>query len=284
MTYAGVVVLFNPDEKVINNINTYVKNLKKLYVVDNTPNKDNSYLFKNKKIEYIANKKNEGIAHALNIGANKAIKEKYDFLLTMDQDSSFPSGSVKKLINYIENNSKYILKEVGIISAYHLTPQNEFKVAPKVGNPLLVMTSGNFVNLKAHKKIGGFKDWMFIDCVDFDYCLNMRRHGYEIVQLFDAKLNHNLGNTEKKRLFGKTMFVSHHSPIRRYYMVRNRHYLYDMYHEEFPDYCNAEISRTKKEWYKIILFEKNKIRKSMMMFKGYRDYKKGIKGEYNGKK
>lgn len=281
MTYAGVVVLFNPDEKVINNINTYVNDLNKLYVVDNTPNKDNSYLFKNKKIEYIANKKNEGIAHALNIGANKAIKEKYDFLLTMDQDSSFPSGNVKKLINYIENNSKYVLKEVGIISAYHLTPQNEFKVAPKVGNPLLVMTSGNFVNLKAHKKIGGFKDWMFIDCVDFDYCLNMRRHGYEIIQLFDAKLNHNLGNTEKKKLFGKTMFVSHHSPIRRYYMVRNRHYLYDMYHDDFPDYCNAEISRTKKEWVKILLFERKKIKKSLMMYRGYRDYKKNRKGEYN---
>ena len=284
MKYAGVVVLFNPTETVLNNINSYIKYLDKLYVVDNTPNKDNSILFNNKKIEYIPNKKNKGIAYALNVGATNAIKNKFDFLLTMDQDSSFPKESLKKIIDYIENNKPYILKKVGIVSAYHLTPQNEGKIAPKVGNPLLVMTSGNVVNLKAHKKIGGFKDWMFIDCVDFDYCLNMRRNGYEIVQLFDAKLNHNLGNTEKTNLFGKTMFVSHHAPIRRYYMVRNRHYLYDMYHKDFPDYCNAEISRTKKELFKIILFEKNKIRKSMMMLRGYLDYKKGVKGEYNGKK
>ena len=58
----------------------------------------------------------------------------------------------------------------------------------------------------------------------------------------------------------------------------------DMYHDEFPDYCNAEISRTKKEWAKIVLYEKNKVKKSLMMLRGYRDYKKGIKGEYNGKK
>ncbi len=283
MKYAGVVVLFNPDDKVLENIKTYINYLEKLYVVDNTPNSDNSELFNNKKIEYIANRENKGIAYALNIGAKRALKENFDFLLTMDQDSSFPKGSVKKIIDYIEDNSEYVMRKVGIVSAYHLTPQNEGRKAPKVNKPLLVMTSGNFVNLKAHKKIGGFKDWMFIDCVDFDYCLNMRSHGYEIIQLFNAKLNHNLGNTEKKMLFGKTMFVSHHSPIRRYYMVRNRHYLYDMYHTLFPEYCNAEISRTKKEWVKILLFEKNKVKKSLMMYRGYRDYKKGIKGEYNGK-
>lgn len=283
MKYAGVVVLYKPNEEILNNIKTYIKYLDKLYVVDNTPNQDNSSLFNHKKIEYIANKENKGIAYALNVGANKAIKEKYDFLLTMDQDSSFQTGAVKKIIDYIEENKKEVVKSVGLVSAYHLTPQNDGVVVPDINKPLLVMTSGNFVNLKAHKKIGGFKDWMFIDCVDFDYCLNMRHHGYEIIQLFKAKLNHNLGNTEKKRLFGKTMFVSHHSPVRRYYMVRNRHYLYDMYHEEFPDYCNAELSRTKKEWYKVILFEHKKIKKSLMMYKGYRDYKKGIKGGYNEK-
>ena len=141
MKYAGVVVLFNPDDKVLENIKTYINYLDKLYVVDNTPNSDNSKLFNNKKIEYIANRENKGIAYALNIGAKRALKENFDFLLTMDQDSSFPKGSVKKIIDYIEDNSEYVMRKVGIVSAYHLTPQNEGRKAPKVNKPLLVDTT-----------------------------------------------------------------------------------------------------------------------------------------------
>ena len=40
------------------------------------------------------------------------------------------------------------------------------------------------------EEIEGFKDWMFIDCVDFDYCLNLVRNGYEIHQVNKVVLHH----------------------------------------------------------------------------------------------
>ena len=140
------------------------------------------------------------------------------------------------------------------------------------------MTSGNLINLNAYKKINGFKDWYFIDCVDFDYCLNLVRNGYEIHQVNKVILHHELGNTVKKQLFGKSYFCDNHSYIRRYYIVRNRHYIYDEYNKDFPDYCNAEIRCTKAEVKRIILFEKGKIKKLWYMYKGYRDYKKRLVG------
>ena len=82
----------------------------------------------------------------------------------------------------------------------------------------------------------------------------------------------------KKKVLNKTVYADNHSAFRRYFITRNRHYLYDLYHNDFPLYCDLEIARTKKELLKIWLLEKNKIKKTKAIYRGYRDYKKGIKG------
>lgn len=293
MKFAGVVILFNPDDSIKNNISTYIDYIDKLYVVDNSKGVDNSEMFSfSKKIEYIANNENLGIAKALNIGAKKAIKEGYDWLLTMDQDSSFEAKSLKKMENFIislkekkeiSNLLDVDYKKVALVApSYKL--DSTFEGSLGISFPLMVMTSGNLISLDAYKKIKGFKDWLFIDCVDFDYCLNLKKHGYEIVQLNNTVLNHHLGNGKVYRFLWMKKSSSNHSAIRRYYMVRNRHYIYDMYHNDFPHYCNLEIGRTKREAVKVLLFEKGKIKKVRYMIKGYKDYKKGKSGEYSDEK
>ena len=281
MRYAGVIVVYNPNESTIKNIDSYICGIEKLYVVDNSEGVDNFKKFKDKKIEYINNGANLGIAEALNIGAQKAIKDGFDWLLTMDQDSRFYKDHIYKLIKYIENND---VNKVGIVSPFHSILQTRGMNYTGTSEPLLVMTSGNMVNLKAYSEVSGYKSWFFIDCVDFDFCLNLRKHNYEIIQLNTARLKHNLGSTIEKHLLGKTMYVSNHSPVRRYYMVRNRHYIYDLFADTFPEYCRLELSRTKRELLKIWLFEKNKIKKSIYMYRGYKDYKKGVVGKYGENK
>ena len=132
-----------------------------------------------------------------------------------------------------------------------------------------------------YQKIGGFKDWLFIDAVDFEYCLNAKKHRYKVIQMNTVELNHNLGKIEKKKFLNKKTYVTNHNAIRRYYITRNRHYLYDMYKKDFDEYCRLEVRMTKKELIKILLFEKDKLNKSRHIYKGYRDYKKGKKGAIN---
>ena len=291
MKVSGVVVLYNPDKFILDNIKSYLQPLDKLYVVDNSPipNNNKNIFVNNKKIEYISNDGNKGIAKALNVGAKRAIKEKCDWLLTMDQDSSFKDNSFEKMITLLnELKSNKIMAEVlglqykklGVLSSIQRTEINKEDNLEGISYPLVVMTSGNLINLEAYKKVGGFKDDFFIDCVDFEFCLNLKKNGYEVVQMNTAELNHNLGNTQEKNLFGKKMFVTNHNAIRRYYITRNRHYLYDMYKDEFLDYCSLELGRTKKELVKIILFEKDKLNKIRKIYRGYKDYKKGITGEF----
>lgn len=289
MKFAGVVIAFDPDDNIVNNIKTYIDFIDVLYVVDNSENTNNFKKFKfNKKIKYIRQKENVGIAKALNIGAENAIKDGYDWLLTMDQDSNFDKNALLKMENFIINLKKekavsdvleVKYKDVGLISPfYKLDPTCDGTLG--INFPLMVMTSGNLINLEIYKKIGGFKDFLFIDCVDFDYCLNLKKHGYEIVQLNNAVLNHHLGNGKTYKFLWMKKSSSNHSALRRYYMVRNRHYIYDMYHDDYPFYCDLEIGRTKREAMKVILFEKEKVKKIKYMIKGYKDYKNGKKGKF----
>ena len=69
---AGIVTLYNPSDKDIENISTYIDDIDKLYVIDNTEGNDNkSRIPKNKKIEYTFKNENIGVAAALNIGAKR---------------------------------------------------------------------------------------------------------------------------------------------------------------------------------------------------------------------
>lgn len=293
MKYAGVVVLYNPDKEIYINIKSYISEVDKLYVVDNTEEKNMKKMkFTDKKIQYIPLKENKGIAYALNKGAKEAIKDGYEWLLTMDQDSKFENNSLKKMKKFIEELKEkkfirdivdYDYKKLGLVSPLHKTLKNKKDEIFDLSRPLVVMTSGNLISLEAYKKVNGFKDWLFIDAVDFDFCLNLREHDYEIIQINSAEMNHNLGDLVKHNFLGKTVYTSNHNTLRRYYITRNRHYLYEMYHEKFPLYCDLELACTKKELYKIWLFEKNKIAKTKAVYEGYRDYKKRIKGDKNVK-
>lgn len=278
---AGVVVLYYPDNNIKDNILSYLDDIDKLYVVDNTPNINNKKLLPNsKKIEYISNKENLGIATALNIGAKRAIDNKYHFLLTMDSDSKFSKNSLSKMINWLKDNKE---DNIGLISPFHELGINQVKSKNKVDYQTVEMTSGNIINLDIYQKIGGYKDWLFIDCVDFDYCFTLINNGYKTARLNNVILDHSLGNIKVDRFLGKNITHSNHSYIRRYYITRNSFYMNMMYKKKFPNECAKIMMEVRRDIVKIILLEKDKYRKLRNMIRGYIDYKKGITGLYKYK-
>ncbi|MCI8346513.1 MAG: glycosyltransferase family 2 protein [Bacilli bacterium] len=274
---AGVVTLYNPTDQDIENINTYLKDIDKLYVIDNTEGYNNeARIPKSKKIKYQFKNENIGVATALNMGAKFAIKEGYSYLLTMDQDTTFKPGVMERLKEAI---NKFDMKKVGIITPWHNTKVSIAEIDEEYDYPPTIMTSGNILNLDIWKKLGGFKDEFFIDGIDIEYSLNLRKHGYQIVRVVNAKIDHELGDIQYKKLFGKTYLCSNYPAIRRYYIMRNNHYIFDMYKDFDPNICWSLLEQ-KKHMKSVLLFEKDKFRKIRNYFRGLRDYKKGIKGKY----
>ncbi len=278
MKIAGVVVLYNPNSDIKDNINSYLKDIDKLYVIDNSNNDDaNKLLPKSKKIEYHPNYDNLGIAVALNKGAELARKDGFKWLLTMDQDSYFEKDILKKMISFV-NESKD--NKVGIVSPWHNTKNGAKKPNVDVEEVMEVMTSGNLLNLDIHKKIGGFKEWLFIDSVDIEYGLHLNSLGYKVIRLNYLELEHELGNIKIKHVLGRNLVCSNHNYIRRYYIVRNIYYVNSLYKDIFPDYCNFIVHGLQGAFRNVLVFEKDKYRKIRNMYRGYRDFKKGIKGKY----
>ena len=272
---ASVVVLYNPSQENINNISLYKKEVDRIYIVDNTD--DNIKRINNtQKLKYIKLGENKGIAYALNIGAKKAIEDGYKWLLTMDQDSKMTEDIIVKMKDFLISTKE---ENIGLISPYQDIDSKEDNISEDIEDMIEVMTSGNIINLDAYKKIGGFKDWLFIDCVDTDYCMNLHKHGYKVLRLNRIVMKHELGNLVVHKLFNKEYPCYNHNPIRRYYIVRNNLYINSLYKNLYPEYCKRLLRIQKGQVKRIIVFEKNKFQKLRMMYKGYRDYKKGIKGK-----
>ena len=109
MNIAGVVILYHPDIKQLSeNINTYVPGLKELYIYDNseiqTPGIEAALNNLHPCIKYQFFNSNEGIAKRLNQAVETAMQSQYDYLLTMDQDSSFKVGDFDTTLTVRVNN------------------------------------------------------------------------------------------------------------------------------------------------------------------------------------
>lgn len=274
MKIAGAVVLYEPTDEDISNINSYIDDLDILYVMDNSSKRNDSRLPKNKKIEYIFNNGNLGIAKPLNDAAELARKNNIGWLLTMDQDTSFKKDVLKKMKEKISETDCH---NIGIITPWHKTKLKKDKPIEEIDYPLDVMTSGNLLNLEVHKTLGGFKEWLFIDGVDIEYCLNLHKNNYKIMRLNYLEIDHNLGDIFYRKFLWKDLLVTNHSPIRRYYQMRNYHYIRDMYINSDEKFCKILV-KFKTIILAVLLYENNKKEKIKAFIDGYKAYKRGKKG------
>jgi len=274
----GVVVLYHPDNTIFDNIDSYINGLSTLYVIDNSEIKNEKLIEKLKvkypTIKYIDNGGNQGIAHALNIGAKLAIENGADWLLTMDQDSKFENNDLQKMIQWVEENKTI---DIGIVSPMHeVDEKKKYKFYKTI-----TMTSGNLLNLDIYKYIGGFREDFFIDCVDTEFCLRLKKYNLAIKRIEDVVLTHQLGNKEEINSFGISFSVTNHNYMRRYYITRNRFRIWNEYENIDKPYIQFEKIVTIKEIIKIILAESDKFLKLKYSIRGYLDYRNSKYGKYH---
>ncbi|MDA2637647.1 glycosyltransferase [Bacillus cereus group sp. BfR-BA-01538] len=278
MIYSGIVVLYNPDtENILGNIKTFYGQLDYLFLVDNSEKPNQSLISFCRKqksecnIQYIFQNGNFGIAHALNQGIKLAKQYNSDWLLTMDQDSLFQGDSFKEYINYIEGFEDQ-KSDVGLFTPYHKTKFDLVHKDVHFEYKEAVMTSGNFLKLSIIESVGVFREDYFIDNVDHEFCLRLRKNGYKIVQINTVHLIHELGNITPKDFFGQIVYPTNHNYIRRYYISRNRLRMVKDYIDFDKKYCFLELKAFIKETFFIILFERNKISKLKSTLWGIWDF------------
>lgn len=265
-------VLYNPDSSVISNIETYSSLFDVCVVVDNSDsiNEFSKYFEDNPSFVYISMHGNQGIAAAINAGVEYLNSKGMDFVLTMDQDSQFPTKEFEKIYSLIEKyKDEYSL--IGL-DVNKVSYDQEIKDVP------YWITSGNFVNIRDFYMVGQMNESLFIDYVDFDLGYRFKQVNLKIGYLTGYCILHTIGNPIEIQFLGKTFYALNHSPIRYYYRYRNSYYLYHYVDKKF----------FKKEYHreifgsliKMIIFEKNRKEKLKMIKKGIQDAKLNHLGKF----
>ena len=98
---------------------------------------------KNKKIVYITEKENKGIAYSMNVCAKKAIKDGYTHLLTMDQDSKMNSDIINKMLEFLKTTK---VDKIGLVSPYQDIDSDEELPDTEYDDVIEMMTSGNIID------------------------------------------------------------------------------------------------------------------------------------------
>ena len=236
---AAVVVLYNSNQQVLTNIDTYIHQVDKLYIVDNSEvvNKNLVTLLETRpKVNYYWMGENAGIAAALNEAAELSVHAGYQYLLMMDDDSQLTEKTVNSLVDYYLKHGQ--AKQIGIVTAQS-DPNLRGESAESVWYSI---TSGSLLNLSAYQTCGLFMNELFIDGVDHEYCYRLKQFGYEVVILNYVSMPHRMGIPEEVSLFGKIVYRwSSHSPLRSYYLIRNFLFILNQYKALLPTTIKREV-------------------------------------------
>lgn len=233
---AGIVV-FNPEKgRLEKNICRLKEQVGEIYIFDNSEISSGDY----EGVTYLSEKRNCGIAYALNRIMEQAKADGYRWLITMDQDSLIPNGMIHGFEESIKTHENIGIVCPQVIDKRRTYLHVENNIEEKYVD--FCITSASCTSIEAWERCGKFDEWMFIDLVDNDFCKRIVLSGYKILKLnrwiLDQEFGKIIPKSEWKQKFwisvskilhnpnfAKFSYKKFVSPLRVYYTNRNIIYL-----------------------------------------------------------
>jgi rhamnosyltransferase len=269
-TICGVIVTYRPDSEFFSRAQRLSRQLAKVVAVDNGSSESSvgelRELADKENLHLILNHRNEGVARALNQGAEWATAHGFDWILTLDQDTLVEHDMVESLcavyhtfpdqtkLAMIGSNYTDSVLRTPFLTANGDNDRSWLEVKTTI-------TSGSLIPLSAYSIIGPFREELFIDCVDFEYCLRARSMGFRVIMTRKPLMQHGIGNVTMHDLPWKTTTTSNHSPARRYFMTRNQLVLAREYLWSEPIWTAAMLYTHLKATILMFFFEKDVLHK-----------------------
>ena len=285
----AIIITYNIGNDFIDRVNKLKGKVDEIVVVDNGSKQETIDMLNKLKdsLTIIYLKNNRGIAFALNEGIKYSINKGYKWILTLDHDSIVTDNMIQNMLMCYENFDDKFKEKVAMLVPVHIEESSYNEVEHNISSVdkyievLTEITSGALTKSDIYKNVDMYDEDLFIDLVDHDYCLKLNKNGFKIIQVNSAILIHNLGESIKKNILGLTITPTNHSPLRRYYMTRNRMYIWKKYKNSFPKWVLSDKRKFISENLKIILFEDNKFEKFKYIQRGIKDYKNNLFGKFN---
>lgn len=247
----AVIVTFHPDLQHLRKLAQALgQQAAAVVVVDNTPG-GASLAESLTGVHLIRCGMNVGLAEALNRGIDLLRAEGFRFFALFDQDSMPADDMLRSLADAWVEASRAGLRVGAAGPAFsderggqppsflslRLTGVRE---APPIPGQLWVetavlITSGSLVSDAALAQAGLMDSSLFIDSVDIEWGFRARAHGWTLIGAPGAVLHHQLGDDHVQapacvRVLTRRTHLIRHSPVRLYYIMRNRVLLLKMPH------------------------------------------------------
>lgn len=287
MKISSVTITYNPEiDLLVEQLNSLKDQVDLLIIVDNG-SKNSSHIdsiVKNYQAIFIKLDINKGLSYAQNIGISRAIDDGSQYVLLLDQDSVLQNNFVKNMFDV------YVDSGVGILGPVFYDPDNMeiYKgtnyIGPFISSTQIeritdvtyVIASGSFFSIDVFKKVGSMNEELFVDYIDVDWSLRAKKIGYRVAMTNVATMSHTIGDSRIK-ILGRTMSV--HSPLRRYFLVRNSFFMIRQSYIPLG-YKIREIVLNFVRAFISLCTSKEKIITMLMILQGVKDGVRGIYGPY----
>jgi GT2 family glycosyltransferase len=271
------------------------RKLDEIVVVDNASTDGTQRLLAREfpEITTLHQQENGGIGGGLAAGLAYALGRKHDWVWIFDQDSLPAQDALEHLLNglphlHADAEITAILApscahpETGI--AYPALQWSRWRFVPIRNNPDqpavfvdLVISSGSLMRSEAVAKVGLPRQDFFMDFVDYEHCLRLRRQGYRIAVIRDSNLDHAIGTPTVLNIFGWAKSWTDHAPWREYYMTRNEIFTMWRYYPELAAKAFV-FYRLARHAVAVLLFGQRKRSCLQMMYRGVSDGRAGRLG------
>ena len=277
----AIIVTYNIGKDIHRCFNSIKNQVNEIVIVDNGSSNETinelQNLEKINNVKIVYNSQNKGIAYALNQGVQYAISKSYEWVLTLDHDSEATSDMIDNMLKAYKSLPEDIKSKVMIVTPSYIERALSDGLPIRTDSQPLIRdidsekSSGSLIKFQLFNNIGLYKESLFIDYVDHEFCLRTRKQGYRIISVSNANLLHSSGSLKKGNFFGKKFVYSNYPPIRRYYITRNRILVWKRYFHYFQGWVMRDMVMSIKDMGKIIFYEQEKLTKIGMIWKGILD-------------
>jgi GT2 family glycosyltransferase len=237
---------------------------------------------------------NLGVGGAFSEGLTyAALKKKHDWVWLLDEDSIPEDGALEQLlvgfaltqqlgenagvVACVPSNAKSGISYPGLLWRDRLVQPSAESVRERVWFVDATISSGTMVRREVVEVAGLPRADFFMDLVDIEYSLRIRRHGYKIAIVRDSILNHTIGIPRVFRFLGFKKAWSDHDPWRQYYVMRNHTYVVWRFYPQLKPKLFM-LERLLRHGIGILFFSRSRRDSLRMMMRGFLDGRAGKLG------
>lgn len=283
----GVLVTFEPSQAQVSNIEYIASELDFVFVADNSERgssvlSDHAACFPDN-VQVLLNGNAGGIAGALNVGVQEAIKDFGDcFIFLLDQDSCLPASFFQKQSLFaVENHRQVVAPKYFDINSRtfgNYTRLSKWRIENIYGEQAVqpfevtfAITSGTLIHSSLFEEVGFFREDYFIDHVDSEFCIRLHEAGHLILINPEVVFEHAIGSRKLRKFLGINFKPNFHSAARRYYAIRNGIFMIRQHVRFFPSIIWLIFLRIAYEYSGILLFENSRWSKVKALYWGIMD-------------